>query len=315
GGSHCSGAEGELRAAGSFLTALLARNVLSIGRGATTAMARISVVCGYTVIAIIAALGGWVLWRSVPFDLASYAAWASIIVALIALVSVVRPQRWLGIPTRARAAGVFLLGATAAPAAVLWPSGIHRSSGPKHRVDDFLPQYQFAQYHEARTRAPRSRVLEAVRQVSLADMPAAVVLLRLRALASGHLSAPPVDTTPLLEVTQSSGAGFLPLDVSNGGELVLGMVGRPWVDEPPPRVRTAEQFLAFASPGHVRVAFDFRIVEEGDGVVRVSTETRILGNDPEARRVFARYWRLIYPGSAIIRRVWLDAIVARAERP
>jgi len=32
------------------------------------------------------------------------------------------------------------------------------------------------------------------------------------------------------------------------------------------------------------------------------------------RRVFAAYWRLSYPGSAIIRRVWLDGIAARALR-
>ena len=43
-------------------------------------------------------------------------------------------------------------------------------------------------------------------------------------------------------------------------------------------------------------------------------QTRTLGNDDEAQRVFARYWRLIYPGSAIIRRVWLDAILSRASR-
>jgi hypothetical protein len=55
-------------------------------------------------------------------------------------------------------------------------------------------------------------------------------------------------------------------------------------------------------------------VDEGNGVVRVSTETRILGNDADAHRAFTRYWRLIYPGSAIIRQVWLDAIIARAER-
>jgi hypothetical protein len=56
------------------------------------------------------------------------------------------------------------------------------------------------------------------------------------------------------------------------------------------------------------------VVPEEDGVVRVSTETRCLAHGDEARRTFAGYWRIIYPGSAIIRRVWLDAIVARAER-
>jgi hypothetical protein len=110
------------------------------------------------------------------------------------------------------------------------------------------------------------------------------------------------------------GTGFLPLDTSDPTELVYGMAGRPWVNQVPPPVHTPEDFLAFQQPGHIRVAFNLRVRDEGDGWCVVSTETRTLGNDDEARRVFARYWRLIYPGSAIIRRVWLDAIIARASQ-
>ena len=95
-------------------------------------------------------------------------------------------------------------------------------------------------------------------------------------------------------------------------ELVYGMVG--FVHKPPPPVRTPEQFAAFTEPGGIRVVFNLRLVPEADGVVRISTETRCLANGDEARRTFARYWRIIYPGSAIIRRVWLDAIIDRAVR-
>ena len=108
------------------------------------------------------------------------------------------------------------------------------------------------------------------------------------------------------------GSGFLGLDLADPSELVLGMVG--FVHAPKPHLRTPEEFKAFTAPGGLRVAFNLRVVDEGGGVVRVSTETRSFGNDEGARRAFARYWRLIYPGSSIIRRVWLDAIVARAER-
>jgi hypothetical protein len=157
------------------------------------------------------------------------------------------------------------------------------------------------------------RVLEAVRNVSLADMPLAVFLMRLRSIAGGVFTASEPDQSPVLNF--EPGGGFLPLDVSNPNELVFGMTGRPWSNEPPPDVITPEQFLAFHDPGHIRVAFDIRVVDEGNGKIVVSTETRTLGNDDEARRVFARYWRIIYPGSAIIRRVWLDAIITRAELP
>ena len=46
-----------------------------------------------------------------------------------------------------------------------------------------------------------------------------------------------------------------------------------------------------------------------------NAETRVFANSPEARGRFARYWRVIYPGSAIIRRMWLRAVRRRAMNP
>lgn len=248
----------------------------------------------------------------VPFSTPSYLAWTGIAAALAGLLSLVRPLRCLGVRTRRRALAVVLCGVGAALTGVLWPAHVTRSAAPHQRLDDFLPEYQFVEVHEARVRAPRAAVEAALRQVSLADMPAAVALMRIRGAASGRFRASPPDTRPLLETMVQPGSGFLALDLDRPEELVLGMVG--FVHRPKPPVTTPEQFLAFTDPGGLRVAFNLRVVDEGDGVVRVSTETRSLANDDAARRVFARYWRIIYPGSSIIRRVWLDAIIARAER-
>jgi hypothetical protein len=66
-------------------------------------------------------------------------------------------------------------------------------------------------------------------------------------------------------------------------------------------------------PGPVKIAINFLVEDEGDGWSRVRTETRVFATSPRARRAFAVYWRLIYPGSALIRRMWLDAIGRRAE--
>jgi hypothetical protein len=56
------------------------------------------------------------------------------------------------------------------------------------------------------------------------------------------------------------------------------------------------------------------VEDEGAGWSRVTTETRILATDASARRAFGIYWRVIYPGSAIIRSMWLREIKRRAER-
>ncbi|HEU4746901.1 MAG TPA: hypothetical protein VFS56_00260 [Gemmatimonadaceae bacterium] len=57
---------------------------------------------------------------------------------------------------------------------------------------------------------------------------------------------------------------------------------------------------------------NFVVLPNESGGSVVSTETRVFGSSPEAQRAFARYWRVIYPGSALIRRMWLRAIKRRA---
>ncbi|MFI5167541.1 MAG: hypothetical protein ACHQQS_13065 [Thermoanaerobaculales bacterium] len=46
----------------------------------------------------------------------------------------------------------------------------------------------------------------------------------------------------------------------------------------------------------------------------MTTETRVAATDAGARRALATYWRVIYPGSSLIRTTWLAAIKQRAER-
>jgi hypothetical protein len=60
---------------------------------------------------------------------------------------------------------------------------------------------------------------------------------------------------------------------------------------------------------------NFRVTDEGKGWTRVTTQTRVVATDAAASRRFAVYWRIIYPGSAFIRRMWLAAIARRAEAP
>ncbi len=61
------------------------------------------------------------------------------------------------------------------------------------------------------------------------------------------------------------------------------------------------------------IGFDFRIDEAGAGKCLLTTETRIYAVGTHMRRGLAAYWRMIYPGSALIRREWLKAIRLRAE--
>jgi hypothetical protein len=97
---------------------------------------------------------------------------------------------------------------------------------------------------------------------------------------------------------------------------VLGVAGRPWrargdgldaVDGP-------EAFRAYDRPGSVRCAWDFVLTPSGSGTL-LATETRIAGTDAAGTRTFRRYWRLVQPGSALIRRDILSAVARRATSP
>lgn len=64
----------------------------------------------------------------------------------------------------------------------------------------------------------------------------------------------------------------------------------------------------------MRIVADLRIEDAGAGETLGVTETRVQATDEERARVMARYWRLIYSGSGLIRRMWLHSIRDRAER-
>ena len=84
-------------------------------------------------------------------------------------------------------------------------------------------------------------------------------------------------------------------------EVVFGASGRPW--RPGGGMRT----FAETSPGTVRVAVNLRAEPLPGGETRLSTETRIAAVDAGARRAFRRYWLVVGPFSALIRRRWLEA--------
>ena len=57
---------------------------------------------------------------------------------------------------------------------------------------------------------------------------------------------------------------------------------------------------------------EYLVEVAGDGA-RLATKTRVATTDPGSRRRFGRYWRVIRPGSAVVRRGWLLAAKRRAE--
>ena len=66
--------------------------------------------------------------------------------------------------------------------------------------------------------------------------------------------------------------------------------------------------------GFALATMNYVVTPTARGGSLVSTETRVFANSAAARRRFAAYWRVICPGSALIRRISLRAIARRALR-
>ena len=93
-------------------------------------------------------------------------------------------------------------------------------------------------------------------------------------------------------------------------ELVIGTVIAS-----PPSTRTEISSMNFGSPpiGWIVASMNFLVTPLTQNKSRLITETRVNANGAKPRAVFALYWRLIYPGSALIRRTWLRAVARRAK--
>ena len=211
--------------------------------------------------------------------------------------------------------GLLVIGAGLAlgAAGFLLPARETRVPVPETLLDQLMPVWQFDEVHTSRVDAPPERVYRAVKDVTARE----IMLFRTltwirrfgRAGPESILNAP--DRLPLLEVATRT--GFLKLAEDPGREIVVGTV----VLAPPgaARPRTPDEFRTLTGPGYALATMNFRVTGDGNGASVLTTATRVYATDAAARRRFTKYWRLIYPGSALIRRMWLRAIERRAEGP
>lgn len=249
-----------------------------------------------------------------PAQYASMAVYTGLALLLAGALCALFPFRFLGIHKRRTGAAVLLAGVVLTGATLMWPAPLVQVVSPSTRLDEIRPNYHFYERHTARIHAPSAKVIEAIRQTTFGELPAYVGLLRLRGAVMGQKVqvSERMGQVRILDAITYPGSGFLMLDQTER-EIVLGMAGRPWAGGRDAKLTDGTKYAAFNEPGAVKIAFNLRVDDAGDGWSVLTTETRIVGVDDSGRRTMARYWRLVVPGSGLIRRQWLDAIQNRAE--
>jgi hypothetical protein len=180
-------------------------------------------------------------------------------------------------------------------------------------IDNWLPRYDETEFHAREIDASPQAVEAVLRDLKPGDLPLTRLLMGLRllpGLLTGRRSARS-PSRPLLDGVLKM--GFVLLADRPGEQVVFGVAGRPWrprgdgID----RLDGATAFRAYDRPGSVRAAWDFVLTPIADGRTRLSTETRIAGTDAHGTRTFRRYWRIVHPGSALIRHDILRAVASR----
>ena len=240
----------------------------------------------------------------------SLVVYAGLAAILVGGMSLVRPLRLLMI--RRRRQGLVLLGTglLMIPTGVWFPWPLRKSNGAA-RIDQWLPEYQFVEFHETTVKARPDAVYAAIRAVRANEIALFETLVWIRHPPLPWRARPvsilnPDANTPILDVATRS--GFVWLD-DTPREIVVGTI----VCCRGARARSADEFKSLTRAGVARAAMNFRIDDAGGGVSRVTTETRVAATDTWSRRHFGAYWSLIFPGSSLIRYGWLDAIRRKAE--
>lgn len=241
--------------------------------------------------------------------------YAALFALFIGAVSAVRPLKFLGIAGRTHGAVVLSCGAAVFLIGVNLPAPRKKVTARAALLDDFVPAYQFAEFHTIRIHAPRERVSAAIRDVTANEITLFRKLTWIRRFGQPRpesiLNPPPNE--PILDVAMRT--GFMKLAEEPDREILFGtLVAAPrgWRanrDKKP----APEDFKALHAPGFALAAMNFHITDASSGETVLTTETRIYATDVSVQRKFAAYWRVIYPGSALIRVMWLRAIRHRAE--
>jgi hypothetical protein len=220
------------------------------------------------------------------------------------------PIRWLAAGTAAAA------GAYATYAGVTWLryGRACRAAGDASDplLDRFMPNYEVVERHHIQVHAPAVITLAAAREMELSSQPLVRAIFRARELILG--ATPDERRRPRGLLAEMESLGWAVLEDIPGREIVVGAVTRPWQPDVTFRAVPAGDFAAFAEPDYVKIAWTLRADPDGARSSTFRTETRAIATDAAARATFRRYWALLSPGIALIRRLLLRPLKAEAER-
>jgi hypothetical protein len=179
-------------------------------------------------------------------------------------------------------------------------------------LDRFIPEYDVAERHHVRVKAPAAVTLASAAQVSLAQSAIVRAIFRTRELVMGSQTTRST-AAPQGLLAQVKSLGWGVLAETPGREIVMGAVTRPWEADVVFRALAPDEFASFAEPEYVKIVWTLRADPAGPAESVFRTETRVIATDAAARSRFRRYWAFVSPGIRLIRWLILGPVKAEAE--
>lgn len=187
---------------------------------------------------------------------------------------------------------------------------MHRGWSMASLLDRLIATPRLLEIDRVDLAAPPERVWELARHGDLARSPLVRAFFGLRAIPERLAGTHQPSKLRLDELCSSPDKpGFAVLLEVPRQEVAVGAIGKVW--QPViafEHVPDASAFLDFCRPDQVKVAWSIRTMPLGDHGCRVEIEVRVDATDDAAWRKFERYFRLIGPGSHLIRRVLLRGL-------
>ena len=178
-------------------------------------------------------------------------------------------------------------------------------------IEHYIARPEHRTRHEVVIRAPADLVFKLACEMDMQAHPVARAIFWLREKLMKASPRPRV-ARGLVAETKSLGWGVLA--ERPGRELVMGAVTEPWEANVTFRAVRPEQFVEFAEPGLVKIAWSLEAEALAPAVTRLATETRVLPIGEVARQRFERYWRRFRPGILMLRLLMLPRLRRDAER-
>lgn len=184
-------------------------------------------------------------------------------------------------------------------------------------LDELIPTPRLVEVDHVDLAAPPEHVWQLVRHGNLARSPLIHALFELRALPA-RLAGKREPSTLHIDDLRSTPdrPGFQLLLEDAPSFFAVGAIGKVWHgDIPFTHVASAADYVAFAEPDFVKVAWAIRLRPLGEQDTRLELEVRVDATDDGAWAKFESYFRLIGPGSHFIRRTLLSELAKELGTP